>query len=169
MNTKTYEASLDRMKPVGAPKEQLQSVAALLGQLRPAVPQERESGPTQGAYNIVSPAGVVTELPESVFYFLRRVTEVLARGDELALVPVAKPLTTQQAADILNVSRQYLVRLLDEGRIPSTKTGTHRRLLLKDVLAYKEQRDHDREEALDELAQLSQAYGGYQECYPDKA
>ncbi|MCA9541513.1 MAG: helix-turn-helix domain-containing protein [Myxococcales bacterium] len=115
----------------------------------------------------MSPTGEVTELPESAFRLFARIVEVLARGDAVALVPVGKELTTQQAAGVLNVSRQYLVRLLDEGRIAHRKTGTHRRVRMEDVLAYKNQRDRDRMASLDELAQLSRDFGGYDEIPPD--
>ncbi|MCA9534138.1 MAG: helix-turn-helix domain-containing protein [Myxococcales bacterium] len=76
-------------------------------------------------------------------------------------VPTAHELTTQQAADLLNVSRQYLVRLLDEGRIACRKTGTHRRLRVTDVLEFKARRDKDRRAGLRELSQLTQDAGGY--------
>jgi excisionase family DNA binding protein len=76
-------------------------------------------------------------------------------------VPVGKEVTTQQAADLLNVSRQYLVRLLDEGRIPFRKTGKHRRLRIEHVLQFKEKRDKDRRAGLRELSQMTQEFGGY--------
>jgi excisionase family DNA binding protein len=91
---------------------------------------------------------------------LERVVEVLARGDAITVVPVGKEVTTQQAADLLNVSRQYVVRLLDEGRIPFRKTGKHRRLRVEDVVAFKEKRDKDRRAGLRELSQLTQEFGG---------
>lgn len=72
-------------------------------------------------------------------------------------------LTTQQAADILNVSRQFVVRLLDEGRIPWRQAGTERRVRLEDLNAFKAQRDRDRVAALDKLSELSQGVGGYAE------
>jgi excisionase family DNA binding protein len=100
-------------------------------------------------------------LPEAVFYVLERVAEVMARGDSITVVPVGKELTSQQAADLLNVSRQYLVRLLDEGKIPFRKTGKHRRLRIEDVLSFKEARDQEREEGLRELSRLTQEFGGY--------
>jgi excisionase family DNA binding protein len=85
----------------------------------------------------------------------------MARGDSITVVPVGKEITTQQAADLLNVSRQYLVRLLDEGRIPFRKTGKHRRLRIEDVLSFKDSRDKDRRAGLRELSRLTQEAGGY--------
>ena len=65
------------------------------------------------------------------------------------------------AADLLNVSRQHLVRLLDERKLPHTKTGKHRRLRIKDVLAFKTKRDKNRAAKLDKLTRLSKDLGGY--------
>jgi excisionase family DNA binding protein len=87
--------------------------------------------------------------------------EVLSRGDALTVVPVGREVTTQQAANVLNVSRQYLVRLLDDGRIPFRKTGKHRRLRIEDVLSFKEGRDAERRTSLRELSRLTQELGGY--------
>lgn len=111
---------------------------------------------------LVGPKGEEVALPDAVFYVLERVAEVLARGDSVTIVPVGKELTTQQAADLINVSRQYLVRLLDEGRIAHTKTGKHRRLRIEDVLAFKEQRDGERKDALRDLSQLTEEFGGHE-------
>ncbi len=85
----------------------------------------------------------------------------LAQGQGVTLVPEDKELTTQQAADLLNVSRPYLVKLLEQRQIPYTKTGTHRRLRVADLVAYKARRDEERGEALAELTQLSEELGHY--------
>jgi excisionase family DNA binding protein len=103
------------------------------------------------------------QIPESVFYVLERVAKVLADGDAITVVPVGKEVTTQQAADLLNISRQYLVRLLDAGQLPYTRTGKHRRLRVADVLSFKEKRDQERRAALDRLTELSEELGGYDE------
>lgn len=158
-----FDETVRRMTPVAAPEEQREELAALLKLLDHSAPEPQ--GPA--AYRLVSPSGEVRELPESVFLLLERVVEVLARGDAITLVPVGKELTTQQAANILNVSRQYVVRLLDDGRIPFRKTGTHRRVRMEDLLAYKRQRDRDRQVSLDDLSQLSQDFGGYEEIPED--
>ena len=65
-------------------------------------------------------------------------------------------LTTQQAADILNVSRPYVVKLLEEGKIPHTKRGRHRRIRFDDLMSYKEKDDRERSLAFDELVRLSE-------------
>lgn len=93
---------------------------------------------------------------------LERVTQAMARGDAVAVVSVGRDLTTQHAADILNVSRQDLVRLVDEGRIPSTKTVKHRRLRLTDVMAFKASRDKARKASLRALTRATDAAGGYE-------
>ncbi len=72
---------------------------------------------------------------------------------------------TQGAADVLNVSQQYLVRLLDDGRLPFHETGGHRRIWMEDTLVYKRQRERERIASLDGLPQLSQEYGGYDELF----
>ncbi len=153
----SVEDQIRRMTPVAAPPEQRAGVAALF-RLLGAVAQGR-----QGACKLVGPSGEEISIPDSVFYVLERVAEVMARGDSITVVPVGKEMTTQQAADLLNVSRQYLVRLLDDGRIPYTKTGKHRRLRVEDVLTFKEQRDRDRKAGLDELVRMSEEFGGYEE------
>jgi len=156
----SMDERIRRMTPVAAPPEQRAEVAALFRLLNASAhTRRRRPAPCK----LVGPSGDTIPIPEAVFHVLARVAEVLARGDSITIVPVGKEMTTQQAADLLNVSRQYLVRLLDEGRIPFTRTGKHRRLRIEDVLAFKEQRDRERGAGLDELARMSEEVGGYDE------
>ena len=154
----TMEDLIRRMTPVAAPPEQQAQVAALSKALEGMAHPPRKRAPK---CQLVGPKGETIPLPESVFYVLERVAEVMARGDSITVVPVGREVTTQQAADLLNVSRQYLVRLLDEGRIPYRKTGKHRRLRIEDVLSFKATRDKDRRAGLRELSRMTEEFGGY--------
>ncbi len=89
---------------------------------------------------LVSPEGIEVELPASAFAALRAVVHDMAQGLTVTLIPHDKELTTKEAADILNVSRPFLVKVLDRGDIPYHRVGTHRRLNVEDVLAYRELR-----------------------------
>ena len=83
----------------------------------------------------------------------------LAQGNAVQVVPVHAELTTQEAANILNVSRPHMVKLLEDGKLPFHKTGRHRRVLFADLMKYKEQRDNESNKAMQELADHSQEFG----------
>jgi len=102
-------------------------------------------------------------LPGSAVNMLLEVLTEMSKGNAMTLMPIDAELSTQQAAEILNVSRPYLVNLLEQGEIAFRKVGTHRRVMAKDVFEYKQRVDSERLKALDELATQAQECGmGYE-------
>lgn len=96
------------------------------------------------------------ELPTSALRLLVDILAELADGNAVKVVPVHAELTTQEAADMLNVSRPHLVKLLEDGVLPFHRTGKHRRVRFADLMRYKDARDRAAEQAMGELARQSQ-------------
>ena len=96
------------------------------------------------------------ELPTSALTMLMDILGELAVGNAVKVVPVHAELTTQEAANILNVSRPHMVKLLEEGKLPHHKTGRHRRVLFADLMKFKEEREANSLTAMQELAQQAQ-------------
>jgi excisionase family DNA binding protein len=105
-----------------------------------------------------SPRGTV-KLPAAAVALLVRILEEMARGNAVTLIPVHAELTTQEAADMLNVSRPSLIQLLEEGKIEYRKVGTHRRVRFEALMKYRRRLDADRIAALEELAAYDQELG----------
>ncbi|QDZ41023.1 helix-turn-helix domain-containing protein [Euhalothece natronophila Z-M001] len=97
------------------------------------------------------------ELPASALHLLTEMLSQMAQGNAVTVVPIPAELTTQEAANLLNVSRPHLVKLLEAGEIPFHKVGTHRRVRFEDLMRYKENINQKRMEALDELTAQAQA------------
>jgi excisionase family DNA binding protein len=93
----------------------------------------------------------------------------MQEGKAIAVMPIMEELTTKAASNFLGVSRQYLVRLLDEGKIQFHRTGTHRRIYLKDVLEFRKKRDSERHQSIKDLARKELSEGTYDDfVLPDE-
>lgn len=101
------------------------------------------------------------KLPDAVYDLLLKILSVMEEGKAISIVPVTQDLTTQQAAELLGVSRPFFVKLLEAGHLPYHLTGTHRRVYLKDLLAYKQHRDRERHAAIERMADEADKAGLY--------
>lgn len=105
------------------------------------------------------PNDVAVQIPREAFDMFMRVLGQLANGNRVVLTPMHAMLTTQQAADMLSVSRPYFVGLLEEGKLAFTKVGRHRRVKYEDLMTYKAEEEARNRQALEELVALSQEMG----------
>jgi excisionase family DNA binding protein len=111
---------------------------------------------------LVGPKGERMEIPPSVHEVLKKVLQYMSRGKAVSIIPENQECTTQAAADRLGVSRPHLVKLLEEGKIPFTRTGSHRRIRVSDLNAYIKRRDRERAALLSELAREELQAGSYE-------
>lgn len=138
---------------------------------RTVLPPEDPSGLTRFARELagapsrarlVGPDGSTIEIPDELYGVLRDVVQALSDGLAVSIAPHNTMLTTQEAANLLNISRPTLVRLLTDGEIPHTMRGRHRRVLLRDVLNYRERTRRERRQALDSMAADAEDTGLYE-------
>jgi len=108
---------------------------------------------------LVGPDGASVELPVEIHAVLLRIAEELKIGNGVTVVPVSAVLTTAQAAEMLNVSRPHVVKLLEQGELPHHMVGTHRRVKVADLLAFRDRRDQERSDALAEMHQIADEAG----------
>jgi excisionase family DNA binding protein len=114
---------------------------------------------------VTAPGRTGVELPESVIEILRQAVGYMLQGKAVTLTPVHRNLTTQEAADLLGVSRPFLVELLAKKEIPFHLVGTHRRIYLEDLLRFRERRDKGRKEIINQMAREAMENGDYDQVY----
>ena len=138
--------------PLGIPSERDAALADRAGRaLEPLVEGSRPVSARFGNETV--------DIPAPALRLLQEILERMAHGKGVALTPLHAELTTNQAAELLQVSRTHLVQLLDAGRIPCRKVGSHRRVRAEDILAWRRETELRRREALDGLTARDQKLG----------
>jgi excisionase family DNA binding protein len=113
-----------------------------------------------GTYKLVAADGTELPVSDDVFQILKEIVPALEnRRTTVTISPTNHEMTTQQAADILNVSRPHLIKLLENNEIPYVKTGSHRRIKVNDVMDYKQKRDVRCRQSLNEMTEIMQENG----------
>lgn len=143
-----------RKAPIVAPEDERSAIASI---------EEYLESKRGRAARLVGPRKDGVPIPSSLREVLVAAARQLAEGNGVSIMPVMAEVTTQQAADLLNVSRPFVIGLLDKGDIPFHKVGAHRRIRLRDVLAYRRRRDASRRAVLDRLTMEAQELGIYEE------
>jgi excisionase family DNA binding protein len=146
--------AIDVEKAAMPTAEDMQAARETLRQLAPFGNQRKVKLCVDGLDPIESIA-----LPSSIFAQIIDLLSKLGRGDAVTIVPVQAEVTTTQAAELLGVSRPFLIKLLDRGDIPYRMVGTHRKLKASDVTLYRNRRSIKRREALNAMAALDEELG----------
>ncbi|MGB0206328.1 MAG: helix-turn-helix domain-containing protein [Neptuniibacter sp.] len=149
MNTARDMASLPNTEDAGLARVSAQELSRLLAQM----PKAERAHVRLDGHDLI--------LPRQALALLRDLLSEMAQGNAVTIVPTHAELTTQEAANILNVSRPYLIKLLEVGEIAHHKVNKHRRIRFDDLMAYKKQQALQSSNALDELAQQAQELGMY--------
>lgn len=150
MSTTIIEPVLPTTEDTQIAKESSRRLAPLVIKSHPTVQVQVTAAGMDG--------GETVELPASAFQLLIRILTEMGQGNAITLMPIHAQLTTQQAAEILGVSRPFLIKELNKERIRYQMVGTHRRIAYSDLMAYKEQCRVTHNQALDKLVQQAQKF-----------
>jgi excisionase family DNA binding protein len=143
------------------PKNLLVTVEPKVSRYGGSKKQLEENNQT-GTHKLVGSDGSEVNISNGVYQILRDILPALELGrTTVTISPANREMTTQEAADILNVSRPYLIKLLEQNDIPHTKTGSHRRIKLRDLMDYKEKRDAQRSQSLNEIREMMEENGSF--------
>lgn len=123
-----------------------------LGRIYDMLTAEEALHPRPRHYLVSGAEADPVELPQEVYEVLVHVVDAMRKGLSVTVSPTSQVLTTQQAADLLGISRPTLIKVLNEGQLPYTRSGSHRRIALTDVLDYRERRRRAQYAAIDALA-----------------
>jgi excisionase family DNA binding protein len=142
-------------EPIAVAPDDAVAIRQFNDAIRPAQTDERRA-------LLVGPSGEALPIPAPIYEALRQAAALMAQGRAVALIPIDQEFSTQQAANHLNMSRPHLIKLLENGEIPFTKVGRHRRVRFGDLQEFRRKRDRRRTELLSDLTRLAQETGGYE-------